>query len=581
MLDQQAEMGVATTRGEERLLAALGQLQAAPVKFASVKDVPNGGVLCALPALLALGLLKRTRELFSLPAGFYPLETIILLMGFLALARVKSFEAMRYQSPGEWGKLMGMDRIPEVRTLRKKIELLCDKPAPVLQWSSQLSKDWMEQGPEMAGTLYVDGHIRVYTGNLTELPRRYVSRQRICLRGTTDYWVNAMDGQPFFVVSQAVDPGLRKVLEEQIVPRLLEDVPHQPSAEQLAANPLWKRLTVIFDREGYSPELFERLWQKRVAVITYRKFAEDLWPVEEFAIRKVRLVNGEEVAMELAERGVCLKNGLWVREVRRRDLQTGHQTSIIATDYLRDLLEIAASMFARWCQENFFQYMAEHFGLDRLVEYGTEPIADTTTVVNPAWRRKDQEVRRERAQLVRARAQFGGLTTPPQATPKELAAFEERKGQLLEQLQQREQKLEQLKAERKTIDSHLALKDLPKEDQFTQLRTTKKHFVDTIKLVAYRAETALVHIVREKLSREEDARALIRQIFESTIDLCPDLEKKTLTVRLHYLTTAAHNEVLVHLCTELNATETEYPGTNLRIIFEQVGSSQIPKGQES
>ena len=574
-------MGVATTREEERLMAALGQLQAAPVEFEQVKDVPKGGVLCALPALLVLGLLKRTRELFSLPAGFYPLETIILLMGFLALARVKSFEAMRYESPGEWGKLMGLDRIPEVRTLRQKVELLCKNPAQVYQWSGQLSKDWMEQGPEMAGTLYVDGHIRVYSGSLTELPRRYVSRQRICLRGTTDYWVNAMDGQPFFVVSQAVDPGLRKVLEEQIVPRLLQDVPGQPSAEQLAANPLLKRLTVIFDREAYSPDLFERLWQKRVAVITYRKFADDPWPVEEFAIRKVQLINGEEVAMELAERGVRLSNGLWVREVRRRDPETGHQTAIIATDFIRDLLEIASSMFARWCQENFFQYMAEHFGLDRLVEYGTEAIADTTLVVNPAWRRKDQEVRRERAQLHKARAQFGGLTAPCQPTPEEVAAFEQRKGQLLEQLQQRQQKLQQLKAERKNIHPHITLKDLPKEDQFTQLRTTKKHFVDTIKLAAYRAETALVHIAREKLSREEDARALIRQVFTSTVDLCPNRENKTLTVRLHQLATAAHNEVLDHLCAELTATEIEYPGTDLRVIFEPIGASQIPKGQES
>ncbi len=318
-----------------------------------------------------------------------------------------------------------------------------------------------------------------------------------------------------------------------------------------------------------------------MAVITYRKFAEDLWPVEEFSTHPVGLVNGEQVTMLLAERGVLLSNGMWVREVRRRDPQTGHQTSIIATDFVRDLLQIAAAMFARWCQENFFNYMAQHFGLDRLVEYGTEPISETTRVVNPARRRKDQQLRQERSQLRKVQGQFGGLTAPPQATPQEVAAFEQRKGQLLEQMQQRQAKVQQLKAERKEIPSHLMLKELPKEDQFTQLRTAKKHFVDTIKLAAYRAETALVHIAREKLSREEDARALIRQLFNSTVDLCPDIQNKTLTVRLHYLTTAAHNDVLDHLCDELTATEAEYPGTNLKLIFEPIGSSQIPKGQES
>lgn len=562
---------MATTRLDERLLASVGQLQAAPVKFELVSDVPNGGVLCALPALLVVGLLKHSHQLFCLPAGYYPLETIFLAIALLALGRVKSLEKLRYEPPGEWGKLLGMDRIPEVKTLRDKIELLCGDPKAVHQWSSTLAREWMEADPESLGAFYVDGHIRVYSGSLTELPRRYVSRQKICLRGTTDYWVNAMDGQPFFVVTQAVDPGLRKVLEEQIVPRLLQDVPGQRSPAELEANPRQARWTIIFDREGYSPELFERLWQLRVAVITYRKFATDLWSPEEFIMRPVRLANGEEVQMALAERGVCLSNGFWVREIRRRDPKTGHQTAIIATDYLRPLETVAATMFARWSQENFFAYMIEHFGLDRLIEYGTEPIADTTLVINPARRRKDQEVRRERGWLLHDQAQFGALTSPGGAGSEQMAAFQQQKAQLLERIQQRQQKLERLKAERKAIEAKVPFKDLPPADRFDQLRTAKKHFVDTIKLIAYRAETALVHIVREKLSRVDDARAFVRQVFNSTVDLCPDQEKKTLTIRVHPLTTVAHSQILEHLCAELTATETLYPGTDLRLVFTPVG----------
>jgi len=104
VVDEQAALGVATTRMEERLLASVGQLQAAPIRFEAVDDVPSGGVLCALPALLVLGLLRHTAKSFSLPAGYYPLETIFLVVVFLALARIKSLEALRYQPPGEWGK---------------------------------------------------------------------------------------------------------------------------------------------------------------------------------------------------------------------------------------------------------------------------------------------------------------------------------------------------------------------------------------------------------------------------------------------------------------------------------------------
>jgi hypothetical protein len=389
-----------------------------------------------------------------------------------------------------------------------------------------------------------------------------------------------MDGQPFFAVTQAADPGLLQTLAQHIVPQLLAEVPGQPSAEALAANPYRARFTMIFDRAGYSPEFFKERWKQRIALITYHKFPEGQWAEAEFSPRQVRLVSGEEVELELAERGTRLSNGFWVREVRQRD-ETGHQTAMLATDYLRDLGEVAVALFARWCQENFFQYMGRHYGLDRLIEYGTEPLPDTTLVVNPAWRRKDQEVRRERAALVRQQAQFGALSLPAQAQPESMAAYEQEKGRLLEQLQQAEQKLAQLKAQRKALSRRLALKDLPQAERFPQLRTTKKHFVDTIKLIAYRAETALVALAREKLARSEDARSLVRQIFESAVDLCPNPKQETLTVRLHRLSSAIHDGVLQHLCAELTATETIYPGTDLRLVFEPTKPIQIPRGQES
>ncbi len=562
---------MATTRLEERL---------APVCFEAVQDVPSGGVLCALPALLALGLLRHSQKNFSLPAGYYPLATIFLIIAFLALARVKSLEQLRYEPPGEWGKLLGLDRIPEVRTLREKVQILCQDGQKVGEWSQTLAQEWMEADPQSAGTLYIDGHVRVYHGHLTQLPRRYVARQRLCLRGTTDYWVNAMDGQPFFVVTQAADPGLLKVLEEQIVPRLLREVPGQPSEAELAADPRRCRFTLIFDRAGYSPEFFARMWALRIAVITYHKFPQELWAEEEFSSRPVRLINGEEVQLSLAERGVCLSNGFWMRELRQREA-SGHQTSMLSSDYRRELSAAAAALFARWCQENFFQYMGQHYGLDRLIEYGTQALPETTVVVNPAWRQKDQAVRRERTLLVRQQVRFAALSLPSEASPEVVAQFEQQKGKLLEQIQHHQTALEQLKAQRKENAKHLALKDLPEKERFNQLTPTKKQFVDTIKLIAYRAETALVQVVREKLQREDDARALVRQVFDSAVDLCPDQQQKTLTVRLHRLSTPAHDEVLGHLCAELTASETTFPGTELRLVFEPIGTSQLPRDQES
>lgn len=575
-IDSQALMGVATTRTMERVTAALGALQEAPIRFESVSDVPQGGVLLALPALLAIGLLKHTKDFFSLPPGFYGIETIFLVLALMALARIKSPEGLRYTAPGEWGKMIGLDRIPEVKTLREKLSLLCNEAGRSERWGTRLASDWMEADPESAGVFYADGHVRLYHGDLTQLPRRYVTRERLCLRGTTDYWVNALGGRPFFVVTKEVDPGLLAVLREKIVPWLKAHVPNQPTESELQNDPHRYRFTIVFDREGYSPEFFSEMKKERIAVLTYRKNPGEDWSAHEFQDQEVRLVTGEVTTMKLAERGVDLGK-LWVREIRKLT-GSGHQTSMVSTDFHLDRTKLAPSMFARWCQENFFKYMREHFNLDRLVEYGTEPIPATTRLVNPAWRELDGKVRNRNGKLQREMAFFGELSLNT-LEKTEVETYQKKKGEMQENISCLQQELEKLKKERKETAHHITVDQLPEKDRFTRLATEKKHFVDTIKMIAYRAETTMAHVLKEKLSRADDVRVLLRRIYENEVDLKPDLEAKTLTVQLHHLATHAHDEAIRHLCEELTATETIFPGTNLRLIYK-LGSSQNPAGQE-
>ena len=93
MVDQQAALGVATTREEERLMASLGQLAAAPIRFELASDVPQGGVLCALPALLVLGLLRHSRTHFSLPPGYYPQTSVLDLKNRQSTSRLDSLSS--------------------------------------------------------------------------------------------------------------------------------------------------------------------------------------------------------------------------------------------------------------------------------------------------------------------------------------------------------------------------------------------------------------------------------------------------------------------------------------------------------
>jgi len=205
-------------------------------------------------------------------------------------------------------------------------------------WAAVLSQQWLQDDPELAGTLYVDGHVRLYHGTLTELPKRHISRQRRCLRGTTDYWVNDAVGKPFFRVERPVDHGILEAIKSDIVPRLLRDVPGQPSDEELQANRNLCRFALVFDREGYSPFFFKEMWQShRIACITYHKFPK-LDP-------------------------------------------DGHQTSLISSTYGHVAIEDAGWLMSRWSQENFFRYMMEHYKIDLLNVYATEKMPGTNRPV--------------------------------------------------------------------------------------------------------------------------------------------------------------------------------------------------------
>jgi hypothetical protein len=117
-------MGNGATRALDRVSAAIGQLASAPIQFEASGDVPRAGLLLAVPALLSMGLLRSSAERYALPPGYYGLNSILLLLAMMALARVKSIEQLRYVLPGEMGNLLGLDRVPEVRTWRSKLAIL-------------------------------------------------------------------------------------------------------------------------------------------------------------------------------------------------------------------------------------------------------------------------------------------------------------------------------------------------------------------------------------------------------------------------------------------------------------------------
>jgi len=165
--------------------------------------------------------------------------------------------------------------------------------------------------------------------------------------------------------------------------------------------------------------------------------------------------------------------------------------------------------------------------------------------------------------LNRLLARFATLTLDAPIEPEKVEPFLQKKTLCQEEIEAFQEQIKRLKTQRKQVAHHIKVKELPENDQFEQLSTQSKHFIDTIKMIAYRAETAMANLLRETLTRPDEVRSLLRAIYSSEADLIPDHEQGTLTIRLHYLANRSYDVAIQTLCDELNTTKTKFPRTNL------------------
>jgi hypothetical protein len=567
-------MGKCCTNTIDRVLACYTGIPCKTL-FTNQIDLHQAGVLLSIPALLSNGLLKHQED-FNPDTGYYSLSSIFISLAFLSLLRVETLSQSITIPSGELGRAIGLDRIPEVKTLRQRIALFCEK-TNVEGWARKLSIDWMHSYPELSGVLYIDGHVNIYYGEKSQMPKRYVSRLRLCMSGSTDYWVNDMLGQPFFVVNKTINSSMIETIKTDIIPKLDSDVPTQPSEDDLLENSLLHRYMLVFDRECYSVDFFYELWQMRIAICTYNKNVKDKWADEEFTEYTEELPSGGKQKILLAERSVLLEskttgNKLWVREVRKKS-ESGHQTSILTTNYLLSIFMIGVYMFARWSQENFFKYITENFGIDYLVSYMKGKIADTAMLINPQYRELENVQKTLTSKLNKLTAKFGSLFLGnTNIEDSKMKSFIKKKSELIEQINNLKIEIEKIKQRKAETPRKITYSQLPEQQKFDTVINQRKFFLDTIKIISYRAETSMANIIKPEMGHSDEARTLMKQVYQSDANIYPDYINNTLTIELHRMTYRKDDIIIENLCGVLNETQTVFPGTELTMIFKLVSS---------
>jgi len=553
------------TRVDLRVEAAISGNAVNPVQFEPCQSVDYGGVLFLLPFLLANGLLSYQKYFSQRQSGYYDFDSIMMTVSFMYLCRIKSAEQLKHHSPGEMGKLLGLDRVAEARCLRSILKELSDQQKSA-QWNAFLAEEWINN--EELCIYYVDGHVQVYHGYLANLGKKHVSRQRLCLPGMMEFWVNSADGLPYFFVTGQVNEKLQQALEEEIIPQLNILIQSKIPKDELCVDVQLPRYTLVFDREGYSPQFFGDIWQEhQVAVITYRKNVKNLWDEVGFVDYEIETELGTST-MPLQEKEIEI-DGVSMREIRKLSID-GHQTSVITTNRKLSIILIAQYMFARWAQENFFRYMRQEYDLDRIMQYGIDELDKNIMVVNREYSNLTHHLKKTREKIARRKAQL--FSSEEENTKTELEHTNQSLNKQLkirEELEVLENVVKDIIEKRKQQPYKITIADMPFSERYNKLKTESKHLQNIIKMICYRAETAFANMLAVDYKKKtNEIRALVKSIIFTKADLLPDYKNNSITVTLYALATKRDNNAIENICQILNDTETIYPGTDLKLIYK-------------
>ena len=538
-------------RSVDRSLAAMGLLEDAAPLFAPGASVPKAGVLLAMPAVVASGVYESAKDAYkSLGPAFYGLRTMLTVLAMLALLRVKRAENLKEYDPAELGRVLGLDRVPEVKTLRRKLGELTEPPEALEAFLSDTLKRRVAARNEAMGYLYVDGHVRVYSGK-EDLPKAHVARMRLSMPATQEVWVNDAEGQPLFFVTQEAHPQLVSAL-----PKVLEQV------RGLVGE---RRVTVVFDRGGWSPTLFEKMYGSGFDVLTYRKGTAD--PVAEADFREVEVPGtGGRQTMWLHEAEVTPlgPDGFWMRQVTR--LKDGHQTQILTTVEGVPAIEVAVRMFDRWRQENFFKYMRQEYAIDALVEHGVEKADATRLVPNPARKAVEVDLRKARADVTRLEAALGAAALDnDEGRRPTMRGFKIATGAGIGiPLREARERVERLVAKRNALPERVPVGSVKSE--VVRLPGKRKRLTDAIKMLAYQAESDLVAQVAPFYKRNlDEGHRLVLAALQSAADI--EVTDRELRVTLAPQSSPHRSRAIAELCRVLDDTGTRFPGTNLRLRY--------------
>lgn len=506
------------------------------------------GLALYYPALAAIGLLEVARSLFALPRSErFGVRAVFQTLFFMTLLSRTTLESAKHLRRREFGAMVGTGRAPAVKTLRRKLDELVGQ-AKASEFGTALARRWVEGGIVATAYLYVDGHMKTYTGK-RRLQEVWNSQRRMPLPGIHSYFVGDAAGRPLLFLAEPLSANLAKAM-----PRIVGAV------REVVGD---RRFTMIFDRGGYDGKLFTWLNDEHIGFITYQRGSPKL-PDDAFARRETRF-EGRRVRWFIAEDEVKVGGrGPWRRIVIRT--KDGHQTPIISSLGPEiGAARIACLMFARWRQENLFKYMGDHHGLDCLASYAAVAADGDTQIPNPERKRLDRQITELRKQAAVVRAELGeALLNEPKENSRSAHGLKIAQRGTVKKLRQLEEQIDRLVTVRKPLPARVSVADAGTSREVMQLE--HKAIIDRIKISAYNAEDWLCDRLIAHYPNVHDVRDLLRSFAELSGEI--QTANGKVVVTLDPPDIPKHRRALRGLIADLNTIGATYPGTDIPVTYD-------------
>ena len=555
-------------RDAERALARFGLLgEGALPAFTPGARYPLAGLLLALPPLAGTGLPDCARQVYGrLRNGFYGLEVMLVAGVFMALLREARAEGATRIPPDALGRVLGLDRAPEVKTIRRKLaELAAAGKAAELQLA--LARHHAAASPGTLGFLYIDGHTRAYFGK-RDIQKMHLARLKFPGPATEETWVTGSAGDPLLVVMAQPSSSLAAQIRD-LLPSLRDIT--GPGAKPV----------LCFDRGGWSPALFADITDAGFDLLTYRKndTGKDVpyLPGTAFAMASCTGDDGREHAYDLADTTTDLTvsegehkgRTLTLRQVTRRKPGDTRQVRILTTRPAADLPAAAViyRMTSRWREENYFRYGRAHFALDALDCYAVTAEDPARMVPNPAKKTAAATVKTAKKTLTAAEtareARLAALRHPAPGTATVIT--NQALARLDAPVDAARRDLQAAQAAARAVPAKIPLSE--HNPDMVKLDTETKLITHAVRMAACNTETILARALNGRYARAGDeAYALIREALHASGDIT--ISGSVLHIRLDPLSAPRRTRALAALCEQLTTTATRYPGTQLLLQYE-------------